>query len=98
VFHENSPKVAVFTPIHVDHVKFLGNTPMQNIIEKIDIIKDKTTVVSAPQTKEVANFIQNYCDNQKYFFLGIFFNKRLNSTFYYLTLKHLAQTLYKIHQ
>lgn len=52
--------LAVFTSIHVDHARFLGNTPLQNIAQKIDILKPNQKAVSAPQSKDVNDFIKKY--------------------------------------
>ncbi len=47
-------KVAVVTPIAVDHVKYLGDTPAQIARDKAGIIKPGTIVVSAVQQDDVA--------------------------------------------
>ena len=39
-------KVAVLTPIAVDHAKYLGETPAIIALEKVGIIKPGATVVS----------------------------------------------------
>jgi dihydrofolate synthase/folylpolyglutamate synthase len=60
--------LAVFTPIHVDHARFLGNTPIQNALQKIGIVKQNSVIVSAPQTKEVQDFILNFGDHKVYLY------------------------------
>jgi dihydrofolate synthase/folylpolyglutamate synthase len=60
--------LAVFTPIHVDHIRFLGSTPIQNVLEKIGIVKEGSEVICAPQIKEVEDFIKNFGNNKTYIF------------------------------
>src|SRR3954452_13679122 len=43
-------KVAVLTPIAVDHAKYLGDTPGKIAAEKVGIIKPGATVITAVQT------------------------------------------------
>ncbi len=50
-------KVAVVTPISVDHAKYLGDRPAQIAVEKAGIIKPGATVVCAAQDPEVAAVI-----------------------------------------
>jgi dihydrofolate synthase/folylpolyglutamate synthase len=50
-------KVAVITPISVDHAKYLGSRPADIAIEKAGIIKPGAIVVSAAQEPEVAAVI-----------------------------------------
>jgi dihydrofolate synthase/folylpolyglutamate synthase len=47
-------KVAVLTPIAVDHQKYLGETPAEIAREKVGIIKPGATVVTAVQEAAVA--------------------------------------------
>jgi dihydrofolate synthase/folylpolyglutamate synthase len=47
-------KVAVLTPIAVDHEKYLGDTPGKIAAEKVGIIKAGATVVTAVQEPDVA--------------------------------------------
>jgi dihydrofolate synthase/folylpolyglutamate synthase len=54
-------KVAVLTPIAVDHAKYLGNTPAEIAREKVGIIKSGATVVTAVQTDEVARVLVERC-------------------------------------
>jgi dihydrofolate synthase/folylpolyglutamate synthase len=54
-------KVAVLTPIAVDHAKYLGETPAVIALEKVGIIKPGTTVVSAVQSAEVDLVIRERC-------------------------------------
>lgn len=55
------PQVAVLTPVSHDHEKYLGETLMQIAAEKCGILKREMTVVSAPQTEEVAFVIEEHC-------------------------------------
>ncbi len=55
---ENS--MAVFTPIHIDHIAFLGSTPIENAWQKIDILKKNQGAVIGPQISEVNAFIKEY--------------------------------------
>lgn len=50
-------KVAVITPISVDHAKYLGDTPEDIALEKAGIIKPGCTVVMAEQLPAVAEVI-----------------------------------------
>lgn len=61
---EDNLKCAVFTPIDVDHIKFLGSTPIENTIEKIGIIKENSRVVSGPQIEEVEKIIAQYAGSK----------------------------------
>ena len=54
-------KVAVLTPIAVDHAKYLGDTPAEIAREKVGIIKPGATVVTAAQTEEVARVLVERC-------------------------------------
>jgi dihydrofolate synthase/folylpolyglutamate synthase len=54
-------QVAVLTPIAVDHVKYLGDTPEAIAREKVGIIKPGATVVSAVQTEEVTLVLLERC-------------------------------------
>ena len=54
-------KVAVLTPIAVDHAKYLGETPAAIAVEKIGIIKSGATVVTANQSEEVMALIVERC-------------------------------------
>jgi dihydrofolate synthase/folylpolyglutamate synthase len=49
--------VAVLTDIAVDHVNFLGSTPVQNAREKVGIIKSGSLVISARQEPEVDSLL-----------------------------------------
>lgn len=49
--------VAVLTPVSWDHMQWLGSTLREIAGEKVGIIKDGTTVVSAEQREEVAGII-----------------------------------------
>jgi len=50
-------KVAVVTPIDVDHARLLGSTPIENAAEKVGIIKKGSSVVTAKQYSDVAAMI-----------------------------------------
>jgi len=50
-------RVAVITPISVDHAKYLGDRPADIAVEKAGIIKPGATVVSAVQEPEVAQVL-----------------------------------------
>jgi dihydrofolate synthase/folylpolyglutamate synthase len=54
-------KVAVLTPIAVDHAKYLGETPSVIALEKVGIIKPGSTVVSAAQSEDVDQVIRERC-------------------------------------
>ncbi|MCW2760094.1 MAG: FolC bifunctional protein [Marmoricola sp.] len=54
-------KVAVLTPIAVDHAKYLGETPATIALEKVGIIKPGSVVVSAVQSPEVMQVILERC-------------------------------------
>jgi dihydrofolate synthase/folylpolyglutamate synthase len=54
-------KVAVLTPIAVDHAKYLGETPAVIALEKVGIVKPGSTVVSAAQSEEVDQVIRERC-------------------------------------
>jgi dihydrofolate synthase / folylpolyglutamate synthase len=54
-------QVAVLTPIAVDHVKYLGQTPAVIAQEKVGVIKSGATVVAAAQTPEVTQVILERC-------------------------------------
>ena len=54
-------KVAVLTPIAVDHAKYLGDTPAEIAREKVGIIKAGATVVTAVQSDEVAAVLVERC-------------------------------------
>jgi len=50
-------RVAVITPISVDHARYLGDRPADIAVEKAGIIKPGATVVSAVQEPEVAQVL-----------------------------------------
>jgi len=54
-------KVAVLTPVAVDHIQYLGDTPGEIAREKVGIIKPGATVVTAVQTPEVAQVLVERC-------------------------------------
>ncbi len=49
--------VAVLTPVDVDHSAYLGTTPKANAAEKVDILKEGATAVSAAQPPEVLQLL-----------------------------------------
>jgi dihydrofolate synthase/folylpolyglutamate synthase len=58
-----NPQVCVITSINLDHTDVLGDTLAKIATEKSGIIKPGGTVVSAPQTEEVAKVIEEKCLN-----------------------------------
>ena len=54
-------RVAVLTPIDVDHAKYLGETPAAIAVEKVGIIKSGATVVCAVQPDEVMALVVERC-------------------------------------
>ena len=54
-------KVAVITPIAVDHAKYLGSTPAEIAEEKSGIIKPGAVAVIAQQELEVAEILMRRC-------------------------------------
>ena len=56
-------RVAVLTPIGLDHAQYLGNTVEEVAREKVGIIKHNAVVVSAPQTQSVLDIIQERVDH-----------------------------------
>jgi dihydrofolate synthase/folylpolyglutamate synthase len=54
-------KVAVLTPVAVDHVKYLGDTPGVIAREKVGIVKAGATVVTAGQPADVAQILVERC-------------------------------------
>jgi dihydrofolate synthase/folylpolyglutamate synthase len=56
-------RVAVLTPIALDHAQYLGSTVEAVAREKVGIIKHNAVVVSAPQTQSVLDVIQERVDH-----------------------------------
>lgn len=54
-------RVAVITPIAVDHAKYLGSTPAEIARDKAGIIKPGATVVTAVQDEDVALVLGERC-------------------------------------
>ena len=54
-------KVAVLTPIAMDHAAYLGDTPVLIAQEKVGIIKPGATVVSAVQPEDVSVVVLERC-------------------------------------
>ena len=54
-------RVAVLTPIAVDHAGYLGDTPVAIANEKVGILKPGATVVSAVQSDDVAVVVAERC-------------------------------------
>lgn len=54
-------KIAVLTPIAVDHAQYLGSTPAQIAVEKVGIIKPGATVICAVQPDEVMPVVVERC-------------------------------------
>ncbi len=61
----NTTKVAVLTPIGMDHMSFLGTTLEEIAANKAGIVKAGCRVVSAQQREEVAAVIKDVCEKQK---------------------------------
>ncbi len=57
--------VAVFAPIGMDHMGFLGNSLMQIAENKAGIIKKGCRVVSAQQKEEVCEVLERVCREQQ---------------------------------
>ena len=59
VFDKNPPIACVFTPIHLDHTKFLGDTIQQIALNKSFLIKKNTkNVILSSQAKEVKTVLK----------------------------------------
>lgn len=56
-----NPLACAITPISYDHTAQLGNTLKKIAAEKSGIIKEKLTVISAPQAKAAREVIRNRC-------------------------------------
>ena len=54
-------RVAVLTPVAVDHTSYLGGSPAVIAAEKVGIIKAGASVVSAIQSEEVAEVLLERC-------------------------------------
>ena len=54
-------RIAVLTPIAVDHARYLGDSPAQIAIEKVGIIKAGATVVCAVQPDDVLAVVVERC-------------------------------------
>ena len=60
VFDENIPVACVFTPIHLDHVKILGNSITEVAINKSFLIKNGVkNVILSSQSQEAKDVIKN---------------------------------------
>lgn len=59
-----TPKVAVLTPIGLEHTHILGDTLAAIAGEKAGIIKPQSYVVSAPQAPEVVDVFTQRCQEQ----------------------------------
>lgn len=58
------PEVCVFAQISMDHMQFLGDTLTKIATEKAGIIKPYTTVICAPQVREVSKVLREICEVQ----------------------------------
>ena len=58
------PEICVFAQISMDHMQFLGDTLTKIATEKAGIIKPYTTVISAPQVREVSKVLREICEVQ----------------------------------
>ena len=66
VFKDNPPLICVFTPIHMDHVKFLGDSIEKIAMNKSALIKEGTkAVVLSSQPKEVKDILKNVAKENK---------------------------------
>lgn len=76
VFDDNPPIISVITPIHLDHTKFLGNTPFEIALNKSFIIKNNSICISGPQSEDVLKVLQARCVdlNSDFFHFGKDFN------------------------
>ena len=54
----------MFAQISMDHMQFLGDTLTKIATEKAGIIKPYTTVISAPQVREVSKVLREICEVQ----------------------------------
>jgi len=70
VFDKNPPIISIITSVHLDHTKFLGNTPEEIAFQKCFIIKPNSICISAAQTINVKKIIQARCNaiNTKAYF------------------------------
>lgn len=60
VFDDNPPLVCVFTPIHIDHTKFLGNTVQEVALNKSFLMKNGVSnVVLSSQATETEVILKN---------------------------------------
>ena len=58
------PVCSVITSVSMDHMQFLGDTLTKIATEKAGIIKPYTTVISAPQVREVSKVLREICEVQ----------------------------------
>ena len=66
VFDDNPPLVCVFTPIHLDHVKFLGNTIQEIALNKSFLMKNGVSnVVLSSQAIETEIILTNIAKKLK---------------------------------
>lgn len=54
-------RIAVVTPIAIEHAKYLGDTPVQIAEEKSGIIKEGATAILAAQAQDVAEVLLTRC-------------------------------------
>jgi len=69
----------IITKIGIEHTKYLGTTYMEIAREKAGIIKNRTTVISSKQKKEVEEVIKSVAKKKKskiYFYGKDFFSRR----------------------
>jgi len=61
----NTTKAAVLTPISMDHMQFLGNTPERIAAHKAGIIKDGCYVITAEQEPDILKVIEQEAAQKK---------------------------------
>ncbi len=69
----------IITKIGIEHTKYLGNTYREIAKEKAGIIKNRTTVISSKQKKQVEEVIKSVAERKKakvYFYGKDFFSRR----------------------
>lgn len=59
------PEMEILTPISLDHTEILGHTVAEIAREKAGIIREGTTVLSAPQQPEALRVIEQRCAEKK---------------------------------
>ncbi|QED23683.1 bifunctional folylpolyglutamate synthase/dihydrofolate synthase [Candidatus Deianiraea vastatrix] len=72
VFDENRPICSIITPIHLDHVKYLGASMEEIAFQKAFIIKGDSLCICAHQSESVEKLIELRCEavGSKVYFEG----------------------------